>query len=107
MPDSLDQEIRQQLARYLAGELALADFEGWLASVSWDEPSELAGEVTLRIAEFTSGDWTEDELRARLQPLAPAWTTVERVVMTGSTDEGDATAHRFSVAGTRFQVAGG
>lgn len=76
MAESLDQTIREQLARYLRGDMSLAEFEAWLIPETWElspksdhKTYELATEITLRIAEFTSGDWSEDELRGALRRL--------------------------------------
>lgn len=72
----LASEIRQRLSRYLAQELSLTQFEEWFIPVAWevsrsDEPDavDLAGTIKLKLAEFTSGHWTEDELRGQLIPL--------------------------------------
>jgi hypothetical protein len=108
MPDSLDQTIRKELDRYLRGDISLAEFEAWLIPETWDlspqsdpKAHELATGITLRIAEFTSGDWSEDELRHQLRRLqaGPA------LVFSGGKDEdvilgslGHLTT--FSVAGT-------
>jgi len=76
MPDSITQAIEARLRRYLGGEDSLADFEAWLVPETWDlspltdrEAHELAASITLRIAEFTNGDWSEAELRKALQQL--------------------------------------
>lgn len=81
MADSLDQEIQQRLDWYLRGDMSLAEFEAWLVPAAWDiSPQsdsvahDLAMAITLRIAEFTNGDWTEDELRAELEELRPKIT---------------------------------
>jgi hypothetical protein len=76
MPDSLTQAIEERLERYLCGDDSLAEFEAWLVPETWDlSPQEdragheLATAITLRIAEFTSGDWNEDELQVALAQL--------------------------------------
>jgi hypothetical protein len=81
MTNSLDHEIQQQLGWYLRGEISLADFEAWLVPATWDvspqsDPAAhgLATAITLRIAEFTNGDWSEDELRRELDQLQPKIT---------------------------------
>jgi hypothetical protein len=82
MPDSLTQAIEARLERYLQREDSLADFEAWLVPETWDispqsdrAAHELATAITLRIAEFTNGDWTEDDLREALAELPrPALT---------------------------------
>lgn len=79
MTDSLTQAIEARLQRYLAREDSLAEFEAWLVPETWDispqsdrSAHDLATAITLRVAEFTNGDWTEDELRKALENLPPA-----------------------------------
>jgi len=82
MTNAIDLEIRNWLARSLNGDISLHDFEDWFVPVSWDieqthnsRANELAGEVELRLAEYTNDDWTEDELRSELQPLVGLYET--------------------------------
>ncbi len=82
MTGAIDLEIRDRLARYLNGDIPLHDFEDWFVPVSWDieqihnsEANELAGEIELRLAEFSNGDWTEAELRSKLEPLVSMYRT--------------------------------
>lgn len=81
MPHTLDQDIRTQLARFLDGEIDLETFEAWLTPATWElEQSSnpaaqaLASELLLRLAEFTNGDWTEEELREQWRSYVPAWS---------------------------------
>lgn len=76
MQYSLDFEIRNHLAAYLAGEISLHDFEDWFFSKTWNvdqmnDPAliDLVYEIKLNWAEFSDGDWTEEELRSMLRPL--------------------------------------
>jgi hypothetical protein len=76
MADSLSKKIEAQLQRYLQGEDSLDEFEAWLVPETWDispqsdrSAHDLATVITLRIAEFTNGDWTEEELREALTQL--------------------------------------
>jgi hypothetical protein len=68
--------IREQIGRYLRGELSLDRFEDWIAQNSWnmhkdsDEPSQrLASAVELRLAEHSSEHLDEDSLREELRQL--------------------------------------
>ncbi len=77
MQSSCEREIRAWLARYLAAEISLRAFEEWFIPLTWVRaPGEdracddLANEIELRLAEFTSGHWTEQELRELLGTLA-------------------------------------
>jgi len=71
-------EIREHLARYLTGELSLAAFQEWFVPATWeldladDQLRALYGGIELALAEYTNGDWTEDELRLLLRPLLVA-----------------------------------
>ena len=76
MQTSLAAEIRRRLARYVAGELSLESFDRWFvrATAGVDEAkdpdaSSLTWEVYLRLAEYTRGDRSEDDLKAVLAPL--------------------------------------
>lgn len=80
MQFSSDLEIREQLARYLAREISLQDFEDWFAPRAWNiheatSPAlqELVSEIELLLAEFSNGDWTEKELRRMLSPLVATY----------------------------------
>ncbi len=79
MLHSLDYNIREQLADYIAGKLSLREFEDWFFSETWDideidntdnqtstNLTNLVYGIKLRLAEFSHGDWTEVELRSML-----------------------------------------
>jgi len=76
----LDFELRLWIARYLTGEISLAQFRRWLLLVAWrtGEPgapdSRLVRLVELRLAEYMNGHWTEAELHAMFANIAPATT---------------------------------
>jgi hypothetical protein len=67
---SADVFVRHALGSLLADEIPLREFQAWFAPVAWGLGSTSANPLTrrveLRLAEFTSGDWTEAELRLRL-----------------------------------------
>jgi hypothetical protein len=76
MSYSLDFNIREQLARYLANEISLREFGDWFFPETWDEDQlrdlalvNLVYGIKLRLAEFSHGDWTENELRSLLRPF--------------------------------------
>jgi hypothetical protein len=76
MQSSLETVIREQLTRYLSGEISLQEFQRWFISTTWDveqsndlAAEELAQAIELRLAEYTNGDWTEQELRGWLRSL--------------------------------------
>lgn len=75
-----DLEIRAALVRDLNGEISLAEFEDWLVPAAWNieqtgnrEATDLAGDIELRLAEFSNGHWTEPELHTKLEPLAASF----------------------------------
>jgi hypothetical protein len=76
MPSFLENEIRTQLRRYVRGEISLESFEEWLAPRIWtieasNDPAaeDLAYAIDLRLAEHSSGHWTDTELRDLLNQL--------------------------------------
>ena len=69
-------ELQLHLSQYLNNASTLEEFREWFDDETWglaaepDSPARrMAGEIELRIAEFTNGHLTEDELRAMLQAL--------------------------------------
>lgn len=80
IPSPKDMEIRDQLARYLAGEISLQVFEEWFVSHSWDvnrtgneNAVELVYKIELRLAEFSKGHRTEQEFQ---NLLLPCWNII-------------------------------
>ena len=76
MIDVLNVELRDRLVAYLADEISLLEFQEWFVPRLWgvDEHAdpttqELWFEVELRLAEYTSGHRTVEELRESLLPL--------------------------------------
>lgn len=73
----IESQIRFWLAAFLAHKVSLGSFEDWFVQQSWDmhqdsEPNaqKVAASIELRLAEYTSGHLTEDELREELRPFA-------------------------------------
>ena len=76
MQRSLDRAIREQLTNYLAGKISLPEFEEWFVPATWaveqsgnPTAEELTSQILLDLAEFSNGDWTEEELRDLFRPL--------------------------------------
>src|SRR5437870_1018722 len=74
--EAVELEIREQLARYLSGKIALQAFRDWFLPEAWNidqragaASAGLAHEVELLLSEFEHGDWTEDELKRRFRSL--------------------------------------
>jgi len=69
-------ELRNQLVRMLGNEVSLDDFEDWLVQRSWNihQNSDLLAQrlayaIELRLAEYSSGHLSNDELRKELLQL--------------------------------------
>jgi hypothetical protein len=82
MTTGIDLVIRASLVRYLSDDISLAEFEGWFVPVAWGiertgnrDAIELAGEIELRLAEFSNGHWSEPELRSKLASLSGVYET--------------------------------
>lgn len=72
-----ENQIREQIGRYLRRDLSLDQFEDWIAQQSWnmhrdssDMAQRLASAVELRLAEFSSGHLEEAALRDELRQFA-------------------------------------
>lgn len=77
MDEKLILETQDHLARYLSWEISLEEFRSWFDVATWDTfdtasplAQQIAGQIDLWLAEFSSGHWTEAELREKLRPLA-------------------------------------
>lgn len=75
MAPSLEQKIREAVMQYIAGLVSLRQFQEWFASQTWNVDSvaeagdlrQLVNEIDLLLAEFSSGHWTEQELKGKLR----------------------------------------
>lgn len=70
------QDVQRYLADYLTGKISLSQFRDWFDAETWEldivpetPRGQVVGEIELRLAEFTNGHRTEDDLRSMLQPL--------------------------------------
>jgi hypothetical protein len=70
-------EIRQQLSRWIGGEISLRQFEDWFVPATWDahsaedkEVEALADEIELNLSEFSDSVLSEQELREELTRIA-------------------------------------
>lgn len=71
-------ELQDQVVRYLANRISLHEFRNWFDVASWEaeiEPNSrlyaMIAEVELRLAEYTNGHWTEEELREQMRKIVP------------------------------------
>jgi len=90
MSSSLEQQIREAVLQYTADLVSLRQFQDWFASQTWDSLAEtdavrrLVNEIDLLLAEFSSGHWTDQEVKSKLREYRPVimpgvggvvWTT--------------------------------
>jgi len=75
MTSPLDVDIRAVLARYLAGEITLHEFEEWFVAHTWNVhqtrnpiAEELTYTIELLLSDYTSGILDENKLREELRP---------------------------------------
>jgi len=68
--------IQNHLGKYLNGKSSLQQFRQWFDVETWGEAAkqdspvrQIAGEIELRLAEYTNGHLSESELRSMLQTL--------------------------------------
>lgn len=88
----LDLEIRQQIARYVAGDLDADRLEAWLSAETGDidgespETRQLAFDALRLLAEHGNGDWQDVELRERLGALSRTYwfEGAPKTVLSGS-----------------------
>ena len=73
---AFDLEIREQLARYVAGDISLSAFREWFSPQAWNIDrradtltSQMVHEIDLVLAEFDHGDWIEEEVKRHFIPL--------------------------------------
>lgn len=74
--------IRERLASYLAGEIALDDLEDWIAQRTWnlhkfgnERCQKLAYAIESKLSEHSSGHLTDEGLRRELRPFVTSYTT--------------------------------
>lgn len=69
MVSQAEKEIRSKVRELVDGNLPLRNFQSRFVPTSWNleelDPAadELASEIELRLAEYSRGHWTEDELK--------------------------------------------
>lgn len=76
-------EIRDQLARYIAGHVSLNAFRDWFAPQAWNidqrvdtATARMVHEIDLVLAEFDHGDWTEEEVKRLFTSLITESTLI-------------------------------
>lgn len=81
----IEHQLRDFLADYLAGQRDIGELNRHIAVVIHSPALEsstrrLVSEVVHRVAEYTSGSWSEEALRELLRPLAQNYRTEWRPV---------------------------
>ncbi len=76
LSDQLD--MTDALDRYLTDRISISDLQVRLVGIAWDvllddnsPGAKILYELELGLAEFSNGDWTEDELKGLFRPLLP------------------------------------
>lgn len=75
MAPPFEKKVREAVMRYIAGLVSLRQFQEWFASQTWNvdpvaeagDLRQLVNEIDLLLAEFSSGHWTEQELKDKLR----------------------------------------
>ncbi len=115
MQNRLQFELYQHLVSYLSGKESLHDFRQWFDATTWDTEvwySDLASQIELLLAEFSSGHRTEHELNELLGeavthsviPIELFEPGAASVVTTGSVNP---TVIKFSVAAATLEPSAG
>ena len=62
--------VREKLAQLIRAEITLFDFERWYIPYSWaNDQDPLTGPISLRLAEYSYGHWTYEDLISELSKL--------------------------------------
>jgi hypothetical protein len=76
MPASLDLDIREHLARYIAGDDSIDAFRDWFVPATWEVErggdalaAQLAMEIELWLAEMEHGHRSEDDVKRHFAEL--------------------------------------
>lgn len=63
-------DLKNRVSDYIAGKISLEEFEDRFVPAYWnvltgkdEELSQMVYEIELRLAEYSKGYWTEDELK--------------------------------------------
>jgi hypothetical protein len=67
-------QVRAELAKWVGGQVSLSEFEDWFVPATWDiqgsaELVNLVNEIELRISEYSSGEFSKQELRDQMRKL--------------------------------------
>ena len=85
----LELEIREWVARYLAQEVTLREFEHWFVPATWqtqaDVPvGELASQIRTNLVELSGKEITQDRLRELWLPLVTRYHLSDDQIPSGA-----------------------
>lgn len=106
-----ERELRHRAADYVSGRSTLRDFELWLAPLAWsiDDAADatlrdLVNRLELRIAEYTSGAWSDEQLRQLIEDIAVP-SSDSFVIRVTPQARWDFVSESFSASSERVAVA--
>src|SRR5437762_2500883 len=104
--------IRERLTRYLNGLISLRQFQEWFVPATWNVEQihdqsayDLTYDIELKLAEFSNGHLTENQLREELRQIADSQTIEVTVGIHMPMRKFPATSFltfQFEVSGTLF-----
>ncbi len=62
-----DIAIREHIIKLLEHELTLIQFRQWFFESTWNAEDDIVYSIKLLFAEYSHGDWTEEEMREMLK----------------------------------------
>lgn len=108
MTDSLYWQIVNHLQAHLIGRESLDQFEDWFVSQSWDAHKsndqaamDLISDIELRLAEFSNGHWSKEELQKFF--LQKVFAATYRSVETGSSSPTERQEVELPLTGSRTE----
>lgn len=85
----LELEIREWVARYLAQEVTIREFERWFVPATWQTQAdvavgELASKIRNNLVELSEKEITQDELRRLWLPLVTRYHLSDDQISSGA-----------------------
>ncbi|MGH7264026.1 MAG: hypothetical protein ACREMB_04110 [Candidatus Rokuibacteriota bacterium] len=112
----MESEILSHLLRYIRGQESLTELEDWFVPATWQihqtgdrDAVAVSRRVSLRLAEFLNGHWTENELKdrfselllARARPMATSIFIPAAHVVANTSNPGEGGAPWYALPGRR------
>jgi len=77
----LDIDIRDKIVSYLLDDISIEQLEDWFVSASYNflqkenkNIVDLVSDIGLLLAEYSNGDWSENELKNFLRPMVESYS---------------------------------